>query len=211
MISSILPFTRRFLIAPGAMAISRSLLFLLGFMHIRHQRFIVDPDHPDAPPGRTNRHAVPIVISNHVSWLDILLLQYLYSAAYVTRAETRKTPIVGGVCDALPCIYVDRDKQHTPDSSHTLRTTTDKIVERARLKWQDPKARLRPLAIFPEVCQSLELGSLTFPSWLRPSMWLLGSTDTPLVLSSKWNTVGICVQRQNPEARRVCAVQGYDT
>lgn len=133
------------------MTISRLLLFLLGFFHIRHQRIIQDPDNPGAQRGITNRHAVPLVISNHVSWLDILLLQYLYSAAYVTRLETSKTPIVGGVCDALPCIYVDRDKQHTPDSTHTLRTTTDKIVERVRLKWQDPKARFRPLAIFPEV------------------------------------------------------------
>lgn len=151
-VSSTIPATRRWLIAPGAFAVSRSLLFLLGFLHIRHQRFTCDPDRPDAPTSIADRHAIPIVISNHVSWLDILLLQYLYSAAYVTRIETRKTPIVGGICDALPCIYVDRDKQETPDSSQALRTTTDKIVERARMKWQNPKARLRPLAIFPEVC-----------------------------------------------------------
>eukprot|EP00892_Ulva_mutabilis_P012070 jgi/Ulvmu1/9235/UM005_0335.1 len=150
LVSTVIPATRRFLIAPGAMAISRSLLFMLGFLHIRHQRFLLDPDRCEGPKSSTNRHAVPIVVSNHVSWLDILLLQYLYSAAYVTRAETSKTPIVGGVCDALPCIYVNREKQQTPDSSHALRTTTDKIVERARLKWQNPQARLRPLAIFPE-------------------------------------------------------------
>ena len=58
---------------------SRAMLLVLGFLNIKHKRIISDPDTPEAPTATSrSRQAIPIVVSNHVSWADILLVGYLY-------------------------------------------------------------------------------------------------------------------------------------
>jgi 1-acyl-sn-glycerol-3-phosphate acyltransferase len=155
LICTIYPFLRPWILAPAASSIARAMLFAIGVVQIRHRRITHDPDHAEEPPkAYLDRNSVPVVISNHISWLDILMLQFLYSAAYVTRAETRSTPIIGGICDALPCIYVDRDRVANGEPP-AGRSTTDKLVERVLEKYTSPKSPLRPLAVFPEVQYSI--------------------------------------------------------
>lgn len=107
-----------------------------------------------------SRDETPIVVCNHVSWLDILLVQCFYAAAFVARVEQRSVPIIGGICDALPCVYVDREKGSnsapSPSSASSsvasgAKSTTDKVVDRINAKYADKDAPLRPLVIFAEV------------------------------------------------------------
>lgn len=78
----------------------------------------------------------------------------------MTRIETSRTPIIGGICDALPCIYVDRNKGGGSDNSGASTSasatpaalsTTDKLTARITAKHECPSAPLRPVVAFVEV------------------------------------------------------------
>lgn len=49
-----------------------------------------------------------LVVSNHVSWLDILVLQSLVPGAFVAKTEVRSWPLVGYLAQACATIFVDR-------------------------------------------------------------------------------------------------------
>jgi 1-acyl-sn-glycerol-3-phosphate acyltransferase len=49
-----------------------------------------------------------LVVSNHVSWLDILVLQSLMPGAFVAKTEVRSWPVVGYLAQACATIFVDR-------------------------------------------------------------------------------------------------------
>lgn len=102
-------------LGPAARGVGRAMLFVFGFVWIRHKdwRRLPGAHGAAAMEGRQlkPRSDTAVVICNHVSWADILVVQVFYAAAFVTRAETAKTPIIGGICNALPCIYVRRAKK----------------------------------------------------------------------------------------------------
>ena len=190
-----LPALRAILLAPAASGIGRALLFVCGVVRVRH----TDWRHrgcAGAPPVRS-RDDTAVVVSNHVSWLDILMVQVhlsppctrrawasrhpaacsthsaqadvflgslggrgvecapraqaYYAAAFVTRVETSRTPVIGGICDALPCIYVDRDKGGGGADAPVGSSTTAKLTARINVKHAQPSAPLRPVVAFVEV------------------------------------------------------------
>ncbi|NVO06023.1 MAG: 1-acyl-sn-glycerol-3-phosphate acyltransferase [Rhodoferax sp.] len=49
-----------------------------------------------------------LVVSNHVSWLDILVLQSLLPGAFVAKTEVKRWPVVGYLAQACATIFVDR-------------------------------------------------------------------------------------------------------
>ena len=49
-----------------------------------------------------------LVVSNHLSWLDILVLQSLLPGAFVAKTEVRRWPVVGYLAQACATIFVDR-------------------------------------------------------------------------------------------------------
>ena len=51
------------------------------------------------------------ILSNHVSWLDILVhMAYSSCPAFVAKASVRAAPLVGSIADALGCIFVERER-----------------------------------------------------------------------------------------------------
>jgi 1-acyl-sn-glycerol-3-phosphate acyltransferase len=51
---------------------------------------------------------VGLVVSNHLSWLDILVLQSLIPGSFVAKKEVRSWPVVGYLAHACATIFVDR-------------------------------------------------------------------------------------------------------
>jgi 1-acyl-sn-glycerol-3-phosphate acyltransferase len=49
-----------------------------------------------------------LVVSNHLSWLDILVLQSLMPGCFVAKTEVRRWPVVGYLAQACATIFVDR-------------------------------------------------------------------------------------------------------
>jgi 1-acyl-sn-glycerol-3-phosphate acyltransferase len=54
------------------------------------------------PPGAS------LVVANHVSWLDILVLQSLLPGVFVAKAEVRRWPLIGTMAQHCSTIFVDR-------------------------------------------------------------------------------------------------------
>jgi 1-acyl-sn-glycerol-3-phosphate acyltransferase len=65
-----------------------------------------------------------IIISNHVSYMDILLLMTNSSVVpgFVSKVEVKKIPIIGWYSQCWQCLYVDRTVEGG---------LTSKIIERA--------------------------------------------------------------------------------
>ena len=49
-----------------------------------------------------------LLVCNHMSYLDILVLSSVYPSCYVTSLEMKHTPVLGQLCDLGACVYVDR-------------------------------------------------------------------------------------------------------
>ncbi len=77
-----------------------------------------------------------LAIANHTSWLDILLLGGWTGAAFVSKAELEKTPLLGWIAKQNQTIYIDRAQRR--DSHEQVRRIRS-ALERAQ-----------PLVIFPE-------------------------------------------------------------
>lgn len=95
LICNTFPFLRSLLLAPGCRLAGRGCLLSLGLIRIEVESL----EHPDATAPKLTRDQVPLVVANHSSYLDILLLSYMYAPAYVTREETR--------CALLHCTTVN--------------------------------------------------------------------------------------------------------
>jgi 1-acyl-sn-glycerol-3-phosphate acyltransferase len=57
-----------------------------------------------------------LVVSNHLSWLDILVLQSLMPGSFVAKKEVRQWPVVGYLAQACATIFVDRSSPRSARS-----------------------------------------------------------------------------------------------
>jgi 1-acyl-sn-glycerol-3-phosphate acyltransferase len=77
-----------------------------------------------------------LIIANHTSWLDILILGGPVGAAFVSKAEVKRTPLIGWLADQNRTLYIDRAERG--DAHGQVRRIADAL--------DHPQ----PLAIFPE-------------------------------------------------------------
>lgn len=85
---------------------SRSSLRLLG---VRLHR-----DGPSlAPPPA-------LVVSNHLSWMDILVIAGHWPVSFVSKSEVRKWPGIGLAATALGTLYIDRGARNASTQANTV-------------------------------------------------------------------------------------------
>jgi 1-acyl-sn-glycerol-3-phosphate acyltransferase len=77
-----------------------------------------------------------LVIANHTSWLDILILGGFVRAAFVSKAEVQRTTLIGWLADQNRTLYIDRAARR--DAQEQVRRITEAL------------AGPQPLAVFPE-------------------------------------------------------------
>jgi 1-acyl-sn-glycerol-3-phosphate acyltransferase len=58
------------------------------------------------PPARDGNAC--LIVANHVSWLDIFVLNAVLPARFVAKSEVRGWPLVGWLCRRTGTIFVDR-------------------------------------------------------------------------------------------------------
>lgn len=73
---------------------SRQLLEMLGV------RLKLGAGKAAPPPG--------LIVSNHISWLDIFVINALVPAAFVSKAEVRSWPLIGWLCAHTETIFLAR-------------------------------------------------------------------------------------------------------
>ncbi len=49
-----------------------------------------------------------LVVANHVSWLDIFVLNAIYPSRFIAKAEVRNWPLIGWLCKRSNTIFIER-------------------------------------------------------------------------------------------------------
>lgn len=58
--------------------------------------------------GRESLRKARLMVGNHMSYLDILVLSAIYPSSYVTSQEIREMPFLGMLCEWAGCLFVER-------------------------------------------------------------------------------------------------------
>jgi 1-acyl-sn-glycerol-3-phosphate acyltransferase len=77
-----------------------------------------------------------LVVANHTSWLDILILGGWAGSAFVSKAELKSTPLLGWIADQNRTLYIDRSARR--ESHGQVRRISEALEHH------------QPLTIFPE-------------------------------------------------------------
>ena len=93
-----------------------------------------------------------LVIANHTSWLDILILGGATGTAFVSKAEVERMPLIGWLADQNHTLYIERAERG--DAHGQVRRISDRL------------AKAQPLTVFPEGTTSDGLTLLKFRSTL---------------------------------------------
>lgn len=64
-----------------------------------------------------------LVVANHVSWLDIFVLNTIYPSRFIAKAEVRNRPLIGWLCKRSNTIFIERAMRQDA-ASVNLRVST---------------------------------------------------------------------------------------
>lgn len=74
---------------------------LLGILQIRLRVH-------GAPPAE----GVVLIVSNHVSWLDIFAINAVRPTRFVAKSDIRRWPLIGWLCAQGDTLFIDRARRH---------------------------------------------------------------------------------------------------
>lgn len=63
-----------------------------------------------------------LLVANHVSWLDVLVIQAIQPSVFVAKSEVKHWPVVGSLASACGVVFVDRS------SSNAARKMVDDVT-----------------------------------------------------------------------------------
>ena len=112
---------------------SRALLAICGLrLRVHHPE-----THGD---GRALLDAGPMVVANHVSWLDIFVIDSVATCAFVAKSEVRRWPLAGWLAAMAGTVFIERSRRHA----------VHQVIERLRKRLRERF----PVAVFPEATTS---------------------------------------------------------
>lgn len=94
----------------NALSGKTSLLHRAGVLHRRSALLL-----PRLGVSFTSLGHVPekgLVVSNHLSYLDILVFSAIAPCVFVSKREVRAWPGIGWIASLAGCIYIDRSRHH---------------------------------------------------------------------------------------------------
>ncbi|KAL3845220.1 hypothetical protein ACJIZ3_002623 [Penstemon smallii] len=139
---------RRAVIVQSGRLLSRALLFVFGFYWIRGTSRSNEVDgqfnNETAPRDQSAELERPgAIISNHVSYLDILYHMYYCFPSFVAKRSVAKLPLIGLISKCLGCIYVQRESK-----SSNFKGVSGVVNERIQVAHQNKCAP--KMMLFPE-------------------------------------------------------------
>lgn len=63
-------------------------------------------------PAAASDRSGELIVANHISWLDILVLNSVTPTRFVAKSEVRHWPVIGRLCIRVNTIFVERHKRH---------------------------------------------------------------------------------------------------
>ena len=64
--------------------------------------------HEAIPPQTESINIPRLLVANHVSWVDALIIQTIQPSIFIAKSEVRSWPIVGSIAKACGVVFVDR-------------------------------------------------------------------------------------------------------
>lgn len=120
---------------------SRIIFFIMGMYSMPTKIFRLNDFWANYKPVQDVSNP-PLIISNHVSYLDMWMLLHLQeNPGFLAKMSIRSLPIVGMMAMFHQCIFINRDD---PVERERI---TQSIVERVKLV---EEGKMKPLLIFPE-------------------------------------------------------------
>ncbi|CAM0881068.1 unnamed protein product [Alopecurus aequalis] len=134
---------RREAVLGAGRALSRAMLFVFGFYWIPVSDRSV-PNAEDVPEDHSEELERPgAIVSNHVSYVDILYHMSASSPSFVAKNSVSKLPLIGLISECLRCIFVQRESKGS-DSRGVSGAVTERLQEVSQYK-NSPM-----LLLFPE-------------------------------------------------------------
>jgi 1-acyl-sn-glycerol-3-phosphate acyltransferase len=94
---------------------------VLDILHVRLHR-----------QGTIPGDSIPtVIVSNHVSWLDIWLIHSVNPVRFVAKSDIRSWPVVGWLVERAGTIFIQREKRH--DTARTNRLIIDTLIRGERV------------------------------------------------------------------------------
>jgi 1-acyl-sn-glycerol-3-phosphate acyltransferase len=109
-----------------------------------------------------------LVVSNHVSWIDIFVIDAWRPTPFVSKAEIRQWPVVGWLATQIGTVFIQREK----------RSDARRIVEQLG----ERLAAGELVCVFPEGTTSDGLGILPFHANLFQAAVATGAAVQPICL-----------------------------
>ncbi|KAL2611288.1 hypothetical protein R1flu_022980 [Riccia fluitans] len=146
---------RRSIIVYSGKFLARSLLFVLGFYHFKvssrgpdvmHQLQLgVGEQANEDNEGllEASRRNPGAIVSNHISYIDILYHMSASFPSFVAKRSVAKLPLIGLISKCMGCIYVQRESKSTD-----FKGVSGIVIERTRAAHENPAAPM--LLLFPE-------------------------------------------------------------
>jgi 1-acyl-sn-glycerol-3-phosphate acyltransferase len=130
---------------------SRRLLDLMGV------RLLVSGELPAAGPL--------LVLANHISWLDIIVIDAVLPCRFVSKADVRHWPLIGGLVEGSGTLFIERDRRR--DAMRVVHLMAERLQAGDRL------------GVFPEGTTSDGRSLLPFHANLLQAAV---ATDSPVLL-----------------------------
>ena len=64
--------------------------------------------HETEPTAVHTAHGPLLLVANHVSWVDVLIIQSIHPSIFVAKSEVKRWPIVGSIATGCGVVFVDR-------------------------------------------------------------------------------------------------------
>jgi 1-acyl-sn-glycerol-3-phosphate acyltransferase len=97
------------------------------------------------------------LVSNHLSYVDIIAFASQLDCVFVSKSEVREWPVVGFLCRSMDIIFIDRER----------RADIPRVIALIEKAWQ----KRQGVIVFPEGTSSKGCGLLPFkPSLLEPAV-----------------------------------------
>ncbi|KAG7020525.1 Lysophospholipid acyltransferase LPEAT1, partial [Cucurbita argyrosperma subsp. argyrosperma] len=124
---------RRSVIVWSGRFVSRAMLFVLGFYWISEVNRIPPNENKSTNENEGQENSQEserpgVIISNHVSYLDILYHMSSSFPSFVAKRSVAKLPLVGIISKCLGCVYVQRESK-TTESKGVSGVVSERIRE----------------------------------------------------------------------------------
>ncbi|XP_065848094.1 lysophospholipid acyltransferase LPEAT1 isoform X2 [Euphorbia lathyris] len=168
---------RRAVIVYSGRFLSRAVLFVFGFYWVKIT-FSNLEQLSDKSPGQTESKDTPeeserpgAIISNHVSYIDILYHMSSFFPSFVAKRSVGKLPLIGLISKCLGCVYVQRESK-----SSDFKGVAGVVTERVKEAHENRSAPM--MMLFPE-------GTTTNGDFLLPfktGAFVAGAPVHPVIL-----------------------------